>query len=514
MAYLLGCDAGTGGAKSVIIDEQGTVLGSHFVEYPLDTPRPGIAEQHPEDLWKAAAETMRVSLEKAQIRPQDIAAVSSSAQAPASILIDKNRQPLKPAHIWMDRRAVEQCQWLKEHIGADWIRRLTGNDVIDPFFGLTKVLWDRDNEPELYQRAIKSLNLKDFILMRLTGVICTDSTSATLAGIAFDARRKDWDDDMLKAIGLERSKLPEMRPSREVVGAVTHEAAAECGLLEGTPVTCGVFDGPAAWLSMGAIDDGDSVLTLGSSAIWAAVHQEPVFVPGLLTFENVADPNTYITAAATSSAGALLRWFRDQFGNLEQAMAAQLGLDPYDLLTTQAEKAPPGSDGLVILPYFMGERMPIWDCTARGVMFGLSLLHTRAHVIRALMESAGYSVCHIVKRAQEYGIASSKPTAMVEGGARSPLWRQIISDICGIHTVFMAGAQGAPFGDAIIAGVGVGVFDSYRVVKDWLKFSDYSQPHPDTHALYQQLFELYLRIYESQRDNFQELDRIYSTRGE
>jgi xylulokinase len=510
VAYLLGCDAGTGGAKSVIINEQGQALGSHFVEYPLRTPRPGIAEQDPEDFWKASAETIRVSLEKAKVRPQDIAAVSVSAQSPASILVDKSLKALRPAHIWMDRRAVAQCQWLKDHIGVDRVRAVTGNDVIDPYFGLTKIMWDRDNEPELYRRAIKSINQKDFVAMRLTGEICTDPSNATLGGIAFDARKKDWDPELLKDIGLDRSKLPDVRPSREVIGSVTGEAAALCGLMPGTPVANGVHDGAAAWLSMGTIDYGDNVLSLGSSAIWAIAHEDPVTAPGLLHTENVADPNTYITFGATSSAGALLRWFRDQFGGIETVMGRRLGVDPYGLLTKQAEAIPPGSDGLIILPYFMGERMPVWDCTARGVMFGLSLAHTRGHVIRALMESACYTVCHILTRARHSGIALTKPTAMVEGGARCAFWRQLVSDVCDVHTVFMAGAEGAPVGDAIIAGVSVGLFDSYRVVKNWLKYSDHTQPDPAKHALYQQLFELYLKLYESQRSNFKELNSIYS----
>jgi sugar (pentulose or hexulose) kinase len=514
MAYLLGCDVGTGGAKSVVIDDQGTVLSAHFIEYPLHTPRAGIAEQDPDEFWRAGAETMRIVIEKAGIAPGEVVALGLSAQSPGCVLIDKDLQVLRPVHIWMDRRATEQCRWIEKHIGKEKIFALTGNDVIDPYFSMTKIMWERDNEPELYRRSIKSLNQKDFVLMRLTGAMVTDPCDASLTGMAYDIRRRDWDDDMLNALGIERSKLPEVRPYEDVIGGITKEAAELTGLLEGTPVVNGTVDGMAAWLSMGCLDPGDSVLTLGSSATWSVVHEKPVFVPGLFGgLENIADPNTYMTGAATSSAGASFRWFRDQFGELETIRAAETGSSVYDLLTEQAAQVPPGSDGLIVLPYFMGERMPIWDCDARAVIFGLSLNHTRAHVTRALMEGVGYSVYHFIKLAIDAGIEIRPPMALVEGGALSPLWRQIIADICGLDTVFMAGAQGAPFGDAAIAGVAMGVFDDYYFIKDCLKYSDYSYADPERHALYGELFEIYLSVYEGERPNFERLARLYDSCG-
>ena len=511
MAYLLGCDVGTGGAKSVVIDEKGTVLGSHFVEYPLHIPGPGIAEQDPEMLWRAGAETIRMAVDKAGVAPRDVVALGLSAQAPGCVLIDADRQVLRPVHIWMDRRATEQCHWIRENIGEEAIFALTGDNIIDPYFAMTKLMWERDNEPDLYRRAIKSLNQKDFIMMRLTGELVTDPCNASLIGIAYDIRRKDWDEDMLRRLGVERSKLPDIKGCDDVVGRITPEAAEQTGLLEGTPVINGTVDGPAAWLSMGCIDPGDSVLTLGSSATWAMVHREQIFTPGLLPFGNVADPDTYITCAATSSAGALLRWFRDEFGAREIAQGAKQGSDPYDLLTTQAEHVPPGSDGLIVLPYFMGERMPIWDCEARGVIFGLSLTHTRGHVIRALMEGVGYSVYHNIKLVQDHGLTIRPPMGMVEGGALSSLWRQIVSDICNVDTVFMAGAQGAPFGDAVIAGVAMGVFENYRIIKDCLQYSDHTHADAERHAFYTEMFDLYLDLYESQRVNFAKLNEVYTS---
>ena len=521
MAYLLGCDTGTGGAKSVVIDEQGRVLGSHFVEYPLSIPKPGRAEQDPEDLWQGSAETMRIAVEKAGVSPADIIAACLSAQSPGCILIDADYRVLRPLHIWMDRRATAQCDWIREHIGVERVRALTGLGVIDPYFGVTKILWERDNEPELYRRAIKSLNQKDYIMMRMTGELATDPCNATLMGIAYDYRRHDWDPDMLAALGLERSKLPDVRDYEEMIGRVTAEAASVTGLLEGTPVINGTVDGASAWLSMGCINPGDSVLTLGSSACWAVVHRvgaegihphaDMENAPtGLLAIENVAAPNTYLTFGATNSAGASFRWFRDQFGRQEMAQGAERGIDPYDLLTAQAAQVPAGSEGLIVLPYFMGERMPIWDTDARGVIFGLSLTHTRGHVIRAMMEGVGYSVYHNISIAKAYGLEIRPPMPLVEGGALSPLWRQIISDVCDIDTVFMAGAQGAPFGNAVIAGVAMGVFEDYNVIKSWLKYSDYAYPDPERHALYEKLFETYLALYQSVRPHYERIKAIYS----
>ena len=521
MSYLLGCDTGTSGAKSVVIDDQGRVLGSHYVEYPLAIPKPGRAEQDPEDLWRGSAETMRAAIEKAAVSPADIVAVGLSAQSPGCILIDSDRRVLRPVHIWMDRRAIAQCDWIRENIGEDWVRQVTGLSVIDPYFALTKILWERDNEPELYRRAIKSLNQKDYILMRMTGELATDPCNAALMGIAYDYRRHDWDADLLQALGLERSKLPDVRGYEEVIGGVTAQAAAATGLLEGTPVVNGTVDGASAWLSMGCINPGDSVLTLGSSACWAVVHElgagdaqagevELSIPPGLLAIENVAAPHTFLTFSATNAAGASFRWFRDQFGRQEMAEGAERGVDPYDLLTAQAEQAPAGSEGLIVLPYFMGERMPIWDTHARAVIFGLSLTHTRGHVIRAMMEGVGYSVYHSISIAKAHGLEVRPPLALVEGGAVSRLWRQIISDICGLDTAFMAGAQGAPFGDAVIAGVAMGVFGDYNVIKGWLRYSDYAHPDPERHTLYQKLFATYLSLYQNVRPNYEQLKAIYA----
>jgi len=265
---------------------------------------------------------------------------------------------------------------------------------------------------------------------------------------------------------------------------------------------------------MGCINPGDSVLTLGSSACWAVVHEvgaaELDVPPGLLAIENVAAPHTFLTFNATASAGASFRWLRDQFGREEMAEGLRQGIDPYDLLTAQAAQSPAGSEGLIVLPYFMGERMPIWDPDARGVIFGLSLTHTRGHVIRAMMEGVGYSVYHGISIAKAHGLKINPPMALVEGGAVSPLWRQIISDICDLESAFMAGAQGAPFGDAAIAGVALGVFEDYSVIKSWLKYSDYAHPDPERHALYEELFTTYLSLYQNVRPNYEQLKAIYS----
>lgn len=503
--YLVGCDVGTGGTKAVVMSEDGAVLGSHYIEYPLIVPRPGWAEHHPDTYWNAVADTIRESIRQSKVDPKDIKGVSISALSPACILVDKDMNPLQNAHIWMDRRATKETEWLKEHIGEDRVFKLTGNPI-DPYYAITKLMWEKNNRPDLYKRAYKLQTAADYPVAKLTGRAVTDYSNASLIGIAFDIVNKKWDEKLLDEIGIDVEKLPDAFPCDEVIGEVTREAAERTGLAPGTPVVAGTVDCNAAWVAGGALHDGDSSLVLGTAGVLGIVHTEPKFTKDMITIVHTANSKeTYTTLAALVSAGGFYRYLRDTLGHYEKDVAKILEISAFDLLNIEASKAPVGSKGLIVLPYMAGERTPIWDAYARGVFFGLSLAHTKGDIIRGVIEGIGYALRHNFELIKQSGVRINLPMVISEGMAVSPLVRQILSDILGIDFVFMESNLGAPVGNAINAGVGVGIYKDYDVVKNWIKITDKTMTNLENKKVYDKLFDIFLGLYPKLKEDFKKL---------
>jgi len=507
--YLVGCDVGTGGTKAVVMATDGTILGTHFIEYPLITTKgpnekyPGAKAEHdPDWYWNAVADTIRVSIEQSKVNPKDIKGVSISALSPACILVDKDLQPLQNAHIWMDRRATAECDWLKKNVGEERVFKLSANPI-DPYYATTKLMWEKNNRPELYKKTYKFQTAADYPCMRLTGKAVTDYSNASLIGIAFDAVNRKWDTGLIEEIGLDPAKFPDAYPCDEVIGEVTKEAAKRTGLAAGTPVVAGTVDCNAAWVAGGAVDAGDTSLVMGTAGVLGVVHEEPTFTKDMIMIVHTADSRTkYTTLAALVSCGALIRYFRDNFGQLEMTAEQMTGRDAYVMLNDEARDVPPGSNGLIVLPYFMGERTPIWDTHARGVLFGLSLDHGRGHLVRALMEGAGYGLLHNFELMRESGVKMKFPMILSEGGANSPMWRQIIADILNVECAFALSSKGAPVGNAVAAGVGVGIYKNYDMVKDWVELGEHSVPNPENTARYRKLYEIYRDLYPALKEYY------------
>ena len=507
--FLVGCDVGTGGTKAVVMSADGTVLGSHYIEYPLITTKsaedrfPGSkAEHNPEWYWNAVSGTIQASIRQSKVDPKDIKGVSISALSPACILVDKDLRPLQNAHIWMDRRATVECDWLRKHIGEDRVFRLSANPI-DPYYATAKLLWEKNNRPDLYRRTYKLQTAADYPRLKLTGKAVTDYSNACLIGIAFDIVNRRWNEELIEEIGLDPAKFPQPYPCDEVVGEVTREASEQTGLAPGTPVVAGTVDANAAWVAAGAIESGATQLVMGTAGVMGVVHDDPTFTRGMITIVHTADSRRkYTTLAALVSCGALIRYFRDRFGQLERAVESISDLSAYDIISREANDVPPGSDGLIVLPYFMGERTPIWDTHARGVVFGLSLDHGRGHLIRALMEGAGYALLHNFDLMRESGLRMRLPMVLSEGGACNPLWRQIIADILNVECVFAESSKGAPVGNAVAAGVGVGIFKGYDVVKDWVKLGAKSVPNAERHERYMKLYAVFRDLYPALKGHF------------
>lgn len=519
--YLVGCDVGTGGTKAVVMDTDGTVVGTHFIEYPLITTKnsnerfPGAKAEHkPEWYWNAVAETIRVSIQQSKVNPKEIKGVSISALSPACILVDRDLNPLQSAHIWMDRRATAECDWIRRTVGDERVFKLSANPI-DPYYATAKLMWEKNNRPELYQKTYKLQTAADYPCMKLTGRAVTDYSNASLIGIAFDVVQRKWDVGLIEELGLDPDKFPEPYPCDEIIGEVTREAAACTGLAPGTPVVAGTVDCNAAWLAGGAVESGATQLVMGTAGVLGVVHEEPRFTKHMITIIHTAESRKlYTTLAAIVSCGALIRYFRDNYGQLEMAAEKMTGRDAYVMLNDEASKVPPGSNGLIVLPYFMGERTPIWDTHARGVLFGLSLDHTRGHFVRALMEGAGYALLHNFELMRESGVKMNLPMVLSEGGASSPMWRQIIADILDIECVYAESSKGAPVGNAVAAGVGVGIYKNYGIVKSWVRLGQLHKPSQENNALYRRLYRVYREIYPLLKDKFVDVaEIIHDTRS-
>lgn len=501
-SYLVGCDIGTSSTKSVVMDEEGTVLGKLTIPYPTHTNSLGWAEHDPDDYWNTTADTIAEAIRQSGVDPKDIKGVSISAHSPACVLIDENLRPLQFSHFWMDRRGTEEAKFIAEKIGADHVFEVSANPS-DPYYATVKMLWEKNNRPELYNKAVKFQNASDYARMKLTGQLATDYSNASLVGIAFDIQNKKWDEEMLEKIGLDPDKFPKLYDCDEIVGEVTQEAADRTGLAKGTPVVAGTVDCNAAWVANGALHDGEMSLVMGSAGVMGIVHEEPKFTKNLITIVHPSKGKSmYTTLAATCSCGALLRYYRDEFADIEAIVAKEEGKNLYTYLCERAARIPVGSEGLLTIPYFMGERTPIWDPIARGVLFGMNYSHTKDHMLRSFLEGACLALKHNLELMKETGIKMKLPLVLAEGGAQSPIWRQIVCDCLRVQGVYLADSKGAPEGNAVIAGVGTGVFKDYDVVKNWVSVSDQTDPIEENAKIYDDLYKIYRNIYEEIKDNF------------
>jgi len=511
--YLLGIDYGTGGAKACIINDQGEVLGFAFEEYPFIHERPGWSEHDPHLYWEIACRLIQATIAQARITPGKIRGIAVSSALPSMVMVDKDHHPIHRAYNLMDRRATKEVAWLKEHIGEERIFQISGNRLED-HPTIVNLLWEKNNRPESFRRIYKALTIDGFITLRLTGRPVLNYSAASFYGVAYDLRERKFDEELLEEIGISPELMPDLFDSSEVVGEVTPEAAAATGLAAGIPVTAGQVDCNAGWVGAGAIEEGDIQSNLGSVGNFGLIHKNVDFIFSpigrmMINFAYTVDSeNTYITVPSTTTGGQSIRYLRDNFSPLEMEVERVLGVDSYTLLNLQAEKVPIGCEGLIILPYLMGERTPIWDVYARGVIFGLSLHHTKGHIVRAMMEAVAYALYDSYRLIKEAGLKINYPLVLNEGGAVSKLWRQIITDVFNVPTVLVKRRTGAPFGDAILAGVATGVFKDFSVAKEWAEYVDPIEPDEGHHERYMEYFALYKQLYEHIKEDYRELAQL------
>jgi sugar (pentulose or hexulose) kinase len=499
--HIMVVDVGTSATKAGVYDLNGQELGAALVEYPLGHPRPNWAEQNANDWWKATVRSIKGALAQAQVRPEAIEVVSVSGQATSCLPIDHEGNPLRPAIIWIDRRATAEVEWLVEHIGAERIHRLSGN-TIDGNFGGLKWLWFRNNEAELFSHTWKIMQANGYIIFKLTGAVVTDRSQAAMCAPFFDLQQKEWSREMCDALDFPLDLLPELAPSAEVVGQIQAEGAAATGLVAGTPIVAGAGDYACATLGCGVTEVGQVAQMLGTAGNFLIPMGDTIDPdPRLVNIMHL--DGEYLTAGSIY-AGGVLQWFRNELGQPEVIAGAQTGKSAYQLLDERAAKIAPGAEGLLLLPYFMGERAPLWDPYARGVYFGLSPYHTRAHMYRAALEGVAYGFRHMAEIIKLQGVKIQR-VITGDGGAKSRIWRQIFADVLNARMDYYAGGSATLLGNVALAGVGVGLFDDLSVVKQWQVIVDSTEPDPARHELYTKYYEVYRQVYEQLKDQFKQL---------
>ena len=500
MAYMMGIDVGTTGTRAVIVRPDGHVVGAATGDHqPMRMPKPGWAEQDPADWWEAAIQAVRAALEAASLKGEDIAAVGLSGQMHGVVLLDQAHAVLRPALIWCDQRSQAQCDWITSQVGSERLIQLVSNPALTGF-SAPKLLWVRDHEPEIFARAAKFLLPKDYVRFRLTGEFATDVSDAS-GTLLFDVTNRRWSQEMVGALDLDAKLLPRAYESPEITGQITRETAVVTGLKAGTPVVGGGGDQASSAVGNGIVLPGLTSATLGTSGVIFTHTELPKLDPlGRIHTFCHAVPGKWHVMGVTQGAGLSLRWFREQFGASEAWLARQTGVDPYELIIEQAAKIPPGSQGLLWLPYLMGERTPHLDARARGMWFGLTAAHTRGHLIRSILEGVAFSLRDSLEIFTELEIPVEQ-IRVSGGGSRSFLWRQIQADIYGKELVTLRTSEGSAFGAALLAGVGAGIYASVQEsARAAIQIRESMAPHAANARLYNRQYQIYRTLYPTVRE--------------
>jgi len=493
--YILAHDLGTTGNKATLYDREGNLLASSFYPYPTYYPYPNWVEQNPLDHWEAVKFSTQELLAKSKVKPQEIAVISFSGQMMGCLPVDRDGNPLRNIIIWADQRGVKEANLIRDRVGEDKVYKITGHRI-SPTYSASKILWIRNNEPDIFTRTYKFLLAKDFIIYKLTGRWVTDFSDASGTNL-FDLQREDWSAEIISSLGIPLEKLPEPHNSLDVVGELTSSSAEELGLVPGIPVVVGGGDGACAACGAGVIEEGDAYNYLGASSWIAIASRRPVYDPRLRTFTfHHLEPGLFMPTGTMQSAGLSYQWARDNLAVREKEIASSFNLSPYEIMDLEAEKIPPGCENLIFLPYLLGERSPHWNPSARGVFIGLTPRHTRVHLIRAVLEGVGFNLRIILDAFLMQGI-EIREIRLIGGGGKSRLWAKILADIFERDILRMEILEEATsLGSAIAGGVGVGIFPSLKVAKEIVKIKERVIPEESEMAVYKRIFPVFIDAYE------------------
>jgi xylulokinase len=479
MPLILAHDLGTTGNKASLFDDQGGLVASHTEHYPVNYAQAGWAEQDPLDWWHAVTTSTRALLAEAHVAPADVAAVTFSGQMMGIVPIDAAGQPLRPAIIWADQRAVAEAEMIGGRCGPQDIYRRTGHRV-SPAYLAAKILWVKRHQPDLYRQVEKFLCSKDFVAFKLTGRCATDYSDASGSNL-FDLTQRAWSADLIDAIGLDAAALPEIHASTDILGEVTRAASEATGLKIGTPVVIGGGDGACATAGAGVIAPGDAYCNIGSSAWISFASAAPLFDPQQRTFTfHHLHPRLFTPMGTMQAAGGARDWLAHLIGDVTDAELAQV---------------PPGCEGALFLPYLIGERSPWWNPQARGAFAGLTMSHSRAALARAALEGVAFNLRLILDALESQG-AALPAIRLIGGGAQSPVWRQILADVFArpIHLLDLR-SEASSWGAAVAGGIGVGVYADWGIAKARAEVKTVIDPIPANAALYADRLAVFTATY-------------------
>jgi xylulokinase len=507
MRFLLGLDVGTTSTRTIIIDENGKLIASSTSDYELITPKPGWAEQNTDDWWTASIKTIKDVIKKSNVSPEDIACIGLSGQMHGSVFLDSKGNVIRPAILWCDQRTFGQCETIYKIFGYDGFIKLSYNKAL-PGFTAPKILWLRENEPENYKKVSKILLPKDYIRYKLSNTYATEVSDAS-GTVLMNIPLRNWSDEILDGLEIKKSLLPEVFESVVISSKVSSEASRLTGLVQGTPIVGGGSDNAAGAVGSGIVKSGLISDSIGTSGVVFAHSDKPLYDPQgrVHSFCHAVPGKWHLTGVTLSAAGSL-KWYYEKFGPSGEIIKNFPDIAKYGLLDKQAEKAPVGSDGLIFLPYLSGERTPYADPYARGVFFGISYLHGPDHFVRSIMEGVAFSQLDCLSLMRDLNINSDR-VILFGGGAKSSIWRQIITDILNSKVVTLNVEEGAAFGAAIIAGAGCGIYSSIEEAVDKIiKEDKENNPIAENVEKYNKLHAIYKSLYANLKDNFKNLSNI------
>jgi xylulokinase len=507
-SFVIGVDIGTQSTKALICDAGGKIAAQHAIAYQPDTPQPLWAEQDAH-VWRDAV-IGAIAGAVAKLRdaypgfaPGQVKSLCiSGLYGGAGIPVDGDLRPLHPCLIWMDRRAEAQVDWVRKNIDLDRLRDVTGNHV-DSYYGFTKILWIRDNKPDVWSRTRHFLPPNAWVIHELTGELAVDHSSAGNIGGVYDLKARGWSAEMLAALGIPRAMMPDrLVASSDVVGGLKADIAVQLGLAAGTPVVAGGVDAAVATFAAGATRRGSHVAMIGTSMCWGFITPDVDTRGGLISMPHVFGGvrDAYVFGGA-GTAGAAVAWFVEQ-------LAPQLAspAETYAALEAAARDVPPGAEGLAFLPYLMGERSPVWDGRASGAFVGLTLAHGRAHLYRAVLEGVSFALRHNIEAIPD--AALDRELIVVGGAAKSALWLQIIADMTGRPVLTIAEEVEAAMGAALLAALGVGLASREQALKGWVTLRAAARPRAEATRIYDRAFAIYKDLYPALRGAMHRLREI------
>ena len=503
--YVIGVDIGTTSTKSVLFDAANNAIEQYTVGYPLNAPTKGAAVQNPDKIFYAVIETVKQVVNRSEIKPSDILCLSFSAAMHSLIVVDDRAKPLTPSLTWADSRSASYAERLKQEYNGHEIYARTGTPI-HPMSPLVKLMWLRENYVELWQQAAKFISIKEYVFWQLFQEYVVDYSIASATGL-FNFNSLDWDKEALSIVGIKTSQLSQLVPTTHILRSMESKYAKEMGVAVDTPIVIGANDGVLSNLGLNAIAPGKVAITMGTSGAVRTTLKKPQTDPQGRLFCYALTENYWIVGGAVNNGGIVLRWLKEQLAGAEANTAKLLQQDPYDIITAIAKSIPPGSEGLIFHPYLTGERSPLWDANARGSFFGLGLHHNKAHLIRAVLEGVIYNL-YSVFQAVEAISGNVKSISAAGGFARSPLWCQMLADICDREINIPKSYESSGLGAAILGQYALGEISDLSIFQLVDSSNSIYKPIAANTAKYQQILPIYSRLVDSFKNEYRAIAQL------